>query len=259
MTERERLIEEYEDAFFAVLMHDLAEYEGKKLIIENDNLKNDPAFEVPDYVHKRSLSTIRRAMRKEKVIRGLKFSKRAIYKVAVVFLIASVLFTSAYASVPSFRARTLNLLIEISDVSALLTMSQYDNVPDATNSSLMDEKSTLLGYSIPHISSGYSLSFSESNDNYSATLYYLDSDGNYILISVTNGDHQNHNIDTEKADRIEQLAVSKYDVILVTKDGERCATLADTDKGYFISIYASNISREEILLMLEEMLHIAEY
>ena len=42
MTKREQLIEQYEDALFALLMDSVAEEEGKKAIELNERLKADP-------------------------------------------------------------------------------------------------------------------------------------------------------------------------------------------------------------------------
>ena len=47
MTKREQLIEQYEDALFALLMDSVAEEEGKKAIELNERLKADPEAEVP--------------------------------------------------------------------------------------------------------------------------------------------------------------------------------------------------------------------
>lgn len=40
---RQQLLENYEDALFALLMDDFAEREGEKLKAENERLKQDPA------------------------------------------------------------------------------------------------------------------------------------------------------------------------------------------------------------------------
>lgn len=44
-------------------------------------------------------------------------------KVALFFLTASILFTTAYAAIPEVRVGTLNLLINTSNVSTQLTMA----------------------------------------------------------------------------------------------------------------------------------------
>ena len=45
---RQQLLENYEDALFALLMDDFAEREGEKLKAENERLKQDPAAQPPE-------------------------------------------------------------------------------------------------------------------------------------------------------------------------------------------------------------------
>lgn len=251
MTERERLVEEYENAYFAVLMYDLAEHEGQQLIAENEKLKNDSEFAVPEAVQMRALGTIRRAFRKEKALAALKHSKLFISKVAVVFLMVSALFTTAYAAVPEVRASTLNLLIKVSDVSTSLLME-----PGTLADESVDDK-LLLGYRIPEIPDGYELRHEDYSDIFSVALHYTNSSSEYLYFSVVRGENNNYTVDTENAE-IKHIEVNGFDGLLITKDGEKCVTLADTDNGYHISIYGSDIDDKELLRMLSEMVYITE-
>ena len=60
MTDRKRLLDNYEDALFALMMDELAEQEGQRLLEENERLKQDPAAAIPEDVDKRCLKTIKR-------------------------------------------------------------------------------------------------------------------------------------------------------------------------------------------------------
>lgn len=59
MTDHEGLMEQYEDALFALLMEGVAEAEGEKALLLNEELKKDPNAEVPEAVRKRCEKTIR--------------------------------------------------------------------------------------------------------------------------------------------------------------------------------------------------------
>ena len=48
MTRHERLLENYEDAYFALLMEDVAQMEGARLDQLNMELQNDPHAAVPE-------------------------------------------------------------------------------------------------------------------------------------------------------------------------------------------------------------------
>lgn len=58
MNEDERLYEQYEDAFFALLMNRVAEASGKELMQKNEELLADPNAAVPESLSKRCLHTI---------------------------------------------------------------------------------------------------------------------------------------------------------------------------------------------------------
>lgn len=64
MDENERLYEQYEDAFFALLMNKVAEANGKMLMQKNEELLEDPSAAVPDRLKKRCLRTIKKAIEK---------------------------------------------------------------------------------------------------------------------------------------------------------------------------------------------------
>lgn len=250
MTERERLVEEYENAYFAVLMYDLAEREGQQLIAENEKLKNDSEFAVPEAVQMRALGAIRRAFRKEKALAALKHSKLFISKVAVVFLMVSAIFTTAYAAVPEIRASTLNLLIKVSDVSTLLTMTSQNDEYTACNS---HDGGTLFGYNLPKIPDGYKLVYTESPNSISGRRFFIDQNDNYICISVTKGIETSLNVDTEDANSIQEISINGLDGLLVEKNAETYAVLADVDNGFYISICSSSLDNSDLLSMLKEI------
>mgnify|MGYP000839191893 CR=1 FL=1 len=58
MNEDERLYEQYEDAFFALLMNRVTEANGKELMQKNEELLTDPDAAVPDRLRKRCLHTV---------------------------------------------------------------------------------------------------------------------------------------------------------------------------------------------------------
>lgn len=72
ITKREQLLENYENAFFAILMNDIAEKEGRKPLEENEELKNSSDFEIPNAIHEHSLKTIRKAFRKKRIAAAVK-------------------------------------------------------------------------------------------------------------------------------------------------------------------------------------------
>ena len=72
MNEDERLYEQYEDAFFALLMNRVAEANGKELMQKNEELLADPNAAVPESLSKRCLHTIEKSYRKAQIQKAAK-------------------------------------------------------------------------------------------------------------------------------------------------------------------------------------------
>lgn len=64
MNEDEQLYEQYEDAFFALLMNRVAEANGKELMQKNEELLADPNAAVPESLSKRCLQILEKIKEK---------------------------------------------------------------------------------------------------------------------------------------------------------------------------------------------------
>ena len=104
--------EAYEDAMFALLMDYVAESEGEKALEENRVLQEDPDAEVPQGVRRACLKEIHRAFRKKSARSVGRITMKVINKVALVALLGTLLFSTAFAISPEFRVGTLNMLID---------------------------------------------------------------------------------------------------------------------------------------------------
>ena len=115
MTERERLLEEFDDAYFALLMEGVANKEGEQLIALNEMLQDNPEAEVPESVDKRCLETIDRHFAREQRRIGLRKAGKVLRLAAVIMGISVLLFTSAFALSEDFRVATLNLMLTVTE------------------------------------------------------------------------------------------------------------------------------------------------
>ena len=78
MTRHERLLENYEDAYFALLMEDVAQMENARLDRFNTELQNDPHAAVPEELTKRCLKTINAHFSNMRRSSSLRIVKKAI-------------------------------------------------------------------------------------------------------------------------------------------------------------------------------------
>ena len=243
MTRHEELRDNYEDALFALLMDEFAEREGERLLEENERLKLDPDIVISDELDRRCIKTIAKGKR-----RKVKYAAyRMISRVAVAVLAVVVLFGTAYAAFPEVRIRTLNLIIELSDQAASLTMgganSSVQN--DDGASAVLNEDGTLRGYRLPEIPEGFELEY-DSNTSVSTRIRYTNAYGISIGFSVIAARGTALNVDTENAEEVKNISIHGYSGLLVKKGEGIDITWADTDQNNFIMISCDGLDEETV-------------
>lgn len=75
--------EQYEDAFFVLLMNRVAEANGKELIQKNEELLADPNAAIPESLSKRCLHTIKKSYRNAQIQKAAKKTLRTLNRVAL--------------------------------------------------------------------------------------------------------------------------------------------------------------------------------
>lgn len=193
MTRREMLMEQYENALFALLMDEVAESEGRKAIEENERLKERGEPVISETSRQRCMKTIARKTTQQNVKRYGRAASRVITKVAVAVLVAVLLFTTAFASSEAFRIKTLNFVIEVFDDRTELSLVQGDTegapqtaVPQIT-----------VGW----LPEGFVLA-SEGKDDVSAWRQYEAEDGEMISVLLIDLNAGGASFDTETAQMI---------------------------------------------------------
>lgn len=237
-------------------MEDVAEQEGKRLIEENEQLKHDPSAKVPDDLDKRCRKIIKRSYAKDRRRTVGRTIHNILGNVALAAMVCILLFVSAFAAVPEIRVMTLNLLIEVSDVSTSLrliradneTVTQNDN-PDGANS-----VKTLWGYRLPEIPVGYEAEY-ENSSEWAADLWYGNANDNFIRFNITKAlDTFSIDVDTENAE-VGKINVHGYDGLLIGKDGVLKIVWGDTDQGNFVSITCTGNDQNTLLSYANDMVY----
>lgn len=118
--QRSLLIDDYEDALFALLMDEVAQLEGERALALNEQLKCDPSAAVPESIQKRCKKTIRDSFAKKEFHKTVKVSKRIFRLISVAALVVIMLLTVAFAASQEFRRNTLNMIIEVFDEYGVL-------------------------------------------------------------------------------------------------------------------------------------------
>ncbi len=250
MTRREKLIDNYEDALFAVLMDKVAEEEGAKLREENQRLQNDPAAEVPEHVDAVARQTIRKAFAGQNRRSALHVARRVLNTVALLVLICSAVFATAYAAFPEVRVKTLNLLIQSSDVASRLSLLNEDKL-----NLYLDEKSDgihLCGYSLP-VLDGFSV-VEQNEDRLGGWVEYHTAKGETVRISITTS--KTKYLDTENVDSIENASFHGYPGVLIEKNNSVTLAWVESEHNTYITIVCNNLSKGFALQAAEQITYV---
>lgn len=231
MKKREDLLrEEYEDAALAMILHELAKEEGSELLRQNELLKNDPSFVVPESTTQRSLETIQKTFAAKKRAKAFGVARKVLVKAACIAAIAGLMTASAYAVSPKFRRATLNVLIEVEEAATRLKLGE-DTEPSSDE---RDTPKVLMGYVIPEMPEGFMLT-GEWEDDKSAWARYEDGKGAKIKISFSSG--RSHVVDVDTEDAFSPKIQVQNMPGLLSVEGETVqVTWNDVETGVFIAV-----------------------
>lgn len=250
MNRNDRLYNDYEDALFALLMDEVAQEEGARLLEENERLKGDPNAAVPPDLDKKSLETIRKTLagqyRRHTHTVGWYLSR-----LAIAILAALLLFVAAYASIPDLRLKTLQMLIDNSDISSRLSFAVGGN-DNATGEAA--KRQTLAGYVLPEISEDYTV-VDQGETSRSAWIKYQHADGSVIRIIATNS--ADYFLDNEAVEDCEDIEVCGFSgKTYYDKDGAVYVSWYDSEHEKIIVLYADGIDKEMALTYAEQISYI---
>ena len=233
MNKIEYLQDQYEDAYFALLMHEVAEQEGMRLEQLNRELQTDPDAAVPEEIDRKCLKTIHRYFAQKRRAGYWRTSKKLLGRVGIAAAIIMLLFTTAFALSEEFRVTTFNLLITIDEKYTELHMEKNEDLAPATT-----DPSTGNDYfedlEIGWMPEGYTCIMNNPNQ----MIGFENQQGESFTISLADG-RGKINIDTENADKIENLTINGLDAMRVTKDGCINTVMIDTAHGVIIRAWTS--------------------
>lgn len=247
MNRNDRLYNDYEDALFALLMDEVAQEEGARLLAENERLKGDPNAAVPPELDKKSLETIRKALvgqhRRHTHTIGWYLGR-----LAIAILAALLLFAVAYASSPDLRLRTLQMLIDNSDVSSRLSFAFGGNENESGSA---EKAQTLAGYTLPELSRKYTM-VNQGETSREAWIVYTHEDGSVIRIKITNS--EDSFLDSEAIEGYEDIEIHGFSgKTYYDKAGAVYISWYDTDREKVITIYADGIDKEAARTYAEQV------
>ena len=241
MTRREDLLERLEETVFALMMEEVISVEGRKALEENERLKADKSFVVPEETYRKGLSTIKKHFSRNTRQATVRTMSKLISRVAVIVLILLLLFTTAFATIPQFRAKTMNLITEVFDDR---TRIEFGEVEQRAS---VGENDNLAGW----LPEGFELVDREKSDIIIKEKYGNLS-GDVIEVYVYIGKRAVLELDTEDAN-VKNIIVSGRPAVLVFKDEvvQIVCPMVESERIYHVR--GENISEGDVFRVAENL------
>lgn len=243
MNRNDSLVDNYEEALAALLMSQVAEYEGQRFEKENEMLNSDPDFDVPPELDSRCIEAIRKAAQKEEAKLRRYKAYRVLYRAAVFAVVILTMFTTAYAIFPEVRAGVANLVTDIREIATVLRM---EDIPPAD--AVADKK--LTGFTYSGIPSSYRL-VNRVETSSDIINDYKDDNGSYINVSIASARGAQNYLNSENAIEIKELTVSGHSVLLIIRENYNILSLSDTENYIFFTVIADALTETELLSIAE--------
>ena len=242
MTRREMLMERYEDALFALMMDEMAEARGQAALEENHRLKESGQPEIPDRARRRCHAAIDRGVTERRLRRTGKGFARIVTRVAVVALVAMLLFTTAFAASEDFRVKTLNMVMEVFEDRMEI------HFPSASQSA--DGFVPDLQITDSQLPEGFQLT-KEGGGEMGHWYEYRDGDDGAIYTDVMNMENAGMILDTEDVVRSTVTVQGKTAILL--EDGHLRQLLWQVGGVWFCHIITENLSTDTLLRYAESI------
>ena len=237
---KDRIYEELEDKKLELLLQEYAEEEGHRLIEENNRLRENPNYAVPEAFGRACQEAIEKAAKQEK--RKVRWSvvQKSLKRVAVVAIVLCLTGGTLFCTVDAFRFYILNTFSSNSETNTRIDVTELPEDMERTNY-----------ISKIWLPDGYSHSFSDYSTELFQIHCFRDSDGNTIELVCMSEFSGTYNVDDENADKARDVMVNGNAARLITKDKIQLSWFIPE-----LSIWCNLIS--ELSVSEDEMIKVAE-
>ena len=244
---KQKLLEQYDDAAFALLMDEYAETEGARLMAEFEAAQAAGQVpEMPAELDEQCRRMIRRDRAKKRGKQAARrFGKTAV-KAAVAVLVFIGLMTTVVMSVDALRMPVLNYIVDYYERYISITTGESSNATNHENETFSEDLCALLDEFLP--------------DDYFLDDYSVDAELTYVLFRNSNGDTVSYsiysagwelNIDIENAEYSE-IVLAGYPAILIQKHGYQL--FWTDDLGTTHCFRASALTEEEVNVLCNTLI-----
>ena len=219
---KQELKNNLEDAYIALLMNDLSEEEGARLLEECEQLNTDPNAAVSESLHAKCMEVVSNHYARERNAQTKIRVQSRIKRVLLVAAIIAVLFTTAFAAIEEFRVGVLNFTLDVREKYSYIIFNKADDDSDKqgssdSNSSIVCDRRLTINYDL----SGFELVNEISDEMGVVANFSSEVSGQIVkIITTTITDNTISQVDTENADLVKDISINGAEGLLVVK-GER--------------------------------------
>lgn len=197
MTGWEKALENYEQALFTLLLNEVAEAEGDRLLEEQAQL-SDEDVPIGEEAHRRCRQLIAKHRRQEKRRSAGHRAARGLGKAAIAALVAVLLFTTAFATIESFRIKTYNVIIDLFDDHMSIGVVEKEDEEGAEDTHLSQPTPAPV-LAVNWLPAGFTLDH-EGTNIMSTWVQYVNAEEDIISVLAAELTTGNMNFNTEDAE-----------------------------------------------------------
>lgn len=233
----DKIMEEYEDRLFELVMQDVAEKEGKMLLEEYESYKNDPEYMPSKESIVKFTKLLDQELKKSRKVKKKRSISRVMSKVAVAALAVIIVFSSAMLTIHAFRVQVLNFLI---NVESKYTSVRLGDDGDAGNQGLA--VSWTNAYVPTYVPVGFEITNVSSTDAVKTIIYTNHKDNSLTIIYREYTSGNTVAIDTEGSSTVQKIKINGNEGTFSIKNDT--VTISWTMDGRLFSVQGQ-LSREE--------------
>lgn len=245
MDDREKLMERYDDAAFALMMDEYAEAEGEALLAEfRAAAEAGELPEMPEALDKACRETIRKEYaRRERRVRFRQFRRAAARVAVAVFAVIGILSTLVF-SVEAWRVRVTGFFMRQTD-----RYTEISTKEDAFIEQETDPMKILWGL----VPEGYT-EYDRLEDTDMSSIMFANENGDTIVLNIFTPGFS-LSLDTEDAVTYE-LMLGDTGVMVIEKHGY--SLVWNDERGYIYIYRTSALSKEEAIEMCAALITVLE-
>lgn len=225
-----------------------AEYEGKQLMQENEELKKDE-FYLPTEEEKRkfrkTLDKKYHILRTKKIFHNLleKFNR-----IAIVFFVLVILLFTSFFTVEAVRVKILNLVVNMQKEYTEIHLGSKDSGNTPESNLYINWKNAYAPTKVPE---GFQIVTITDNNNLKAVEYEND-DGDFILFQQRD-ENSSMNADTENTDKVVRTIIQGNEALLINKAELTTLIWYNDSYIFMITVQSRELENEDIIEIAESV------